>query len=84
MDNDDYYGLGYQDNVDEMNRLEGEINNKILEIKNIGKNGRTISIEKEVSDLLQKYSENYQSLEWLIYHLKFLQKCHLQQLIKEN
>lgn len=58
MDNDDYYGLGYQDKVDEMNRLEGEINNKILEIKNIGKNGSTISIEKEVSDLLQKYSEN--------------------------
>ena len=52
----DYFKEGYQDRCDEINKLEGEINKKITELKTIGKSGSTISIEKEIEKLLVEYN----------------------------
>ena len=64
----DYYGLGYQERIDEINQLDKEINSKILEIKNIGKNGSTISLENEVTELLKTYDELLSKLRIAYYN----------------
>ena len=58
----DYYGLGYQDRIDEINQLDKTLNEKIMEIKKIGKNGSTIPLENEVTQLLQTYNDLFQKL----------------------
>ena len=52
----DYFKEGYQERCDEVNKLEGEINIKITQLKTIGKSGSTISVEKEIEKLLSEYN----------------------------
>ena len=52
----DYFKEGFQDRVDEVNKLEGAINKKITELNTIGKSGSTIAVEKEAEKLLAEYN----------------------------
>ena len=52
----DYYQEGYQDRCDELNKLEGEIIKKTTELRSIGKSGSTVSIEREIENLLKDYN----------------------------
>ena len=52
----DYFKEGFQDRVDEVNKIEGAINKKITELNTIGKSGSTISVEKEIEKLLAEYN----------------------------
>ena len=63
----DYYG-GYQERIDEIKQLDQAINSKILEINNIGKNGSTISLENEVSELLKTYDDFLSKLRIAYYN----------------
>ena len=63
----DYYGE-YQERIDELKQIEQAINSKILEINNIGKNGSTFSLEKEVSELLKTYDDFLSKLRIAYYN----------------
>ena len=58
----DYFKEGYQERCDEVNKLEGEINIKITQLKTIGKSGSTISVEKEIEKLLSEYNSKLNCL----------------------
>lgn len=58
----DYFKEGYQDRIDEINKIEGEINRKITEIKSKSKSESTISLEKEIDKLLNEFSSKLSTL----------------------
>ena len=59
----DYFKEGYQDIIDEINKLEGEINRKITEIKSKSKSESTISLEKEIENKIKDYNTKLSTLK---------------------